>query len=64
MEPPDDLEWAVWRLVLAKVATLREIDEHYTYLDLLLANEALDLQEESEYLNQQAEEARRKARRG
>lgn len=29
-----------------------------------MTNEALDLQEEAEYLNQRAEEARRKARGG
>lgn len=50
--------------MLAKVATLSEIDRHYTYLDLAQANEALDLQDEAEYLNRRAEETRQRAARG
>lgn len=32
---------------MAKVATLREIDEHWTLIDVVDANEALDLVEEA-----------------
>ena len=33
------------RLVVGRVATLREIEVHWSLIDLLDANEALDLQE-------------------
>lgn len=33
---------SVWRLVLERVATLREIEEHWSILDLADANDALD----------------------
>lgn len=35
--------WLVWRLVAAGVATLQEIDSHYSVTDVLDANEALDV---------------------
>ena len=38
-------EWAVWRLVTERVATLKEINEHYTYTDILKANAILDMQQ-------------------
>lgn len=34
-------EWAVWRLVLAKVATLEEIDNHWSWGDVRKANALL-----------------------
>lgn len=43
------MPWAIWRLVLKKIATLHEIETHYSYLDVILANEALDIEEEIEY---------------
>jgi len=42
------IDWAVWRVVLAQVATLREIEEHWTINDLADANEALDIKQELE----------------
>jgi hypothetical protein len=41
---PEHLDWYVWRIVLAKIATLREIEEHWSLSDLLDAQDALDLQ--------------------
>lgn len=38
----------IWRLVLEKVATLAEIEQHWTLLDVGDANEALDLKDEQE----------------
>ena len=35
-------EWPVWRLVVEGVATLSEVDTHWTLTDVLDANEALD----------------------
>lgn len=35
--------WPVWRLVAARVASLHEIDTHWTLSDVLDANEALDV---------------------
>ena len=45
---PDHLDWLVWRLVLARIATLEEIETYYDLLELLDAHEALDLQEEAD----------------
>jgi hypothetical protein len=38
----------IWRLVLANVATLKEIETYYDIVDVWDANEALDLKEEAE----------------
>jgi hypothetical protein len=35
--------WPVWRLVERRVATLREIDEHWSIGDVLDGNETLDV---------------------
>lgn len=32
----------MWRLVLERVATLKEVEEHWNLLDLADANDALD----------------------
>lgn len=32
----------VWRLILERVATLREVEEHWSILDVAEANDALD----------------------
>jgi hypothetical protein len=42
------LEWFKWRLITAKICTLQEFDSHYSYLDMIQANEALDIQIEME----------------
>jgi len=36
----------VWRIILERIATLEEIETHYSLLDLLDANIALDFKEE------------------
>lgn len=38
----------IWRLILAKVATLEEIERHWSLTDLLDGNDALDLQADLE----------------
>lgn len=38
----------VWRPILAGIATLEEIDRHWSLSDLLDANEALDIRDEAE----------------
>ena len=43
----------MWRLVLAQIATLQEIETHWSLLDLLDGNEALDLKELAEYKAQE-----------
>lgn len=42
--PNTDDDWHVWRLVLDGVATLHEIETHWSITDVLDANEALDVQ--------------------
>lgn len=39
----------IWRPVVERIATLQEINLHYDIIDLLNANESLDLREEAEY---------------
>lgn len=51
-------EWLVWRVILAKRATLTELETTYTLLDLLKLNIALDIEQEME--RQSVEEARLK----
>ena len=49
----------MWRLVSLKVATLQEINEHYTYEDILKANAMLDMQEDIKaYYNEKASKKR------
>lgn len=50
MKPPDHLDWFIWRLVLAQIVTLKELDTHWSVVDMLDAHESLDLQEEAERL--------------
>lgn len=38
-------DWAVWRLVLSRTATLAEIETHWSLDDLVLANYALTYQQ-------------------
>jgi len=38
------LTWPIWRLITAKVATLEEIETHWSLDDLIDANDALDFQ--------------------
>lgn len=45
---PDCLDWLVWRLIINKISTLQEINEHYDLVDVLDANMALDWQIEVE----------------
>ncbi len=45
---PKDLCWEVWRVVLAKIATLHEVETKWNLCDLMDANEALDVMAEME----------------
>lgn len=45
---PKHLNWLIWRLVVAKIATLKEINEYYDLCDVWDAHTALDLQDEAE----------------
>ena len=40
-----DVDWFVWRVVVSGLATLRDIDEHWTIKDLIDANAILDTQD-------------------
>lgn len=51
-------EWFVWRLVFAKVCTLRELETFWSIDDALTAHEILDAQEECE--RKQMEKAKKK----
>jgi hypothetical protein len=42
------VDWFIWRPIIAKVTTLREIEESWSIDDLLDAHEALDIQQEHE----------------
>lgn len=42
------MKWLIWRLVIERVATLTELEKYYDLVDVLDANEALDLREEAE----------------
>jgi hypothetical protein len=48
----------VWRLVIERVATLHEIETHYSVDDVLQACEALDLKQQA--LEEAREEAAKK----
>ena len=50
MKVPPHLCWPVWRLVLAGIAGLVEIENWWTVGMVLDANDALDLQQEAERL--------------
>jgi hypothetical protein len=40
----------IWRLVTRKVATLQEVRTFWDIIDVLTANEALDLQDDADWL--------------
>jgi hypothetical protein len=40
-------EWMIWRLVSRGIANLQEIDTHWTIVDVLKANDALDVLDEA-----------------
>jgi hypothetical protein len=50
--------------VIAKVATLAEIESHYSLTDVLDANEALDLQHEADRLAHEQATGKTKLRAG
>lgn len=62
VEPSINVDWFIWRPVLRQVATLQEIETHWTIYDLLDCHEALDVIDDLESArNKKAEaEARRK----
>lgn len=41
-----EVDWLIWRIVVAKMATLEEIDTHWTVDDLMDAHDALDIEME------------------
>lgn len=46
----------IWRPILAGIATLEEIERHWSFNDLLDAHEVLDIKEDvEEYHNRQME---------
>jgi hypothetical protein len=42
------LPWPVWRLVVNRIASLAEIEGSWCLRDVILANEAMDVQDEIE----------------
>ena len=38
----------LWRPIIAKIATLKEIEEHWSLVDLINAHEVLDVQDDAE----------------
>jgi len=50
----------VWRCILERIATLKEIETHWSIDDLMDANEALDVQQNA--VEKQREEIERKTR--
>jgi len=45
---PGPVWWPQWRLIHAGVATLQEIESHYSLADVVIANMALDVKIEAE----------------
>lgn len=45
MKVPAHIDWFVWRVIRARYATLTELRESWTLLDVLDAHELLDLEE-------------------
>ena len=43
-----NIDWSIWRIVLAQIATLKEIETYWSIDDLADANEALDIKAEAE----------------
>jgi ABC-type uncharacterized transport system substrate-binding protein len=61
---PEGLFWPAWRLVLDGVATLEEIETHYSLDDVMSANLMLDLKHEAERLAREKAEAEQKRKAG
>ncbi len=53
------MNWFIWRPVVRKIATYKEIMEHWNICDLADAHEALDLQDAAD--NWYQTQARKKA---
>ncbi len=43
-----DIPWPIWRLILQGVATLQEIETHWSLSDVVAANRALDAKLDAE----------------
>lgn len=55
-----NIEWPVWRVILAGAGSLEEIERHWSVDDLADANEALDVRDEAEeFARRQSEQSRR-----
>lgn len=56
---PNNVDWWIWRPVIRKIATLEEIENHWSFIDMLDAHEALDIVDEMEmYASKQASKGR------
>lgn len=40
------VDWKIWRPIIAKKVTLKELEEYYSLLDLELLHEAMDIEAE------------------
>ena len=51
---PPDLPWLIWLIWARGRATLEEIETHWSLLDVLKANDALDIQDELDAMSEAA----------
>lgn len=47
---PEHIDWMLWRPVIAKIVSRTELKTTLSIIDLLDANDALDLEQEAERL--------------
>ena len=45
---PEHLDWMIWRLIVERITTLKEVETYYDLVDVLDANMSLDLMHEAE----------------
>ena len=57
---PVNVEFLIWRPILAGLTTLQEIETHWSFADLLDAHEVLDIKEDVEEFHQREVEKRMK----
>ncbi len=43
-------DWLIWRLVVRQIATYREVREFWDLVEVLAANDALDVQDDADWL--------------
>ena len=61
---PKDMDWRVWRLWARGLATLQELETHWSLLDILKGNDALDVQDDIKAASEEAIVDRIKERQG